>query len=54
MAAPARSARRLRSTQIFELKWVVVTMTGTRPATCSSAVSVSTSRSRSLSTNCSE
>ena len=54
IAAPAASARRLRSAQMRVLKWVVVTITGTRPATWVSAASVSTSRSRSVSTNCSE
>ena len=33
IAAPAASARRLRSAQISVEKWLVVTMTGTRPAT---------------------
>jgi len=36
------------------VKWVVVTITGTRPATCSSMVRVITSRSSSDSANCSE
>jgi len=35
-------------------KCVVVTITGTRPATCSRIVRVSVSRSSSPSTNCSE
>src|SRR6187549_2348510 len=47
-------ARRLRATHTRVLKWVVVTMTGTRPATCSRMAFVSTSRSSSESTNCSE
>ena len=47
-------ARRLRSMHTRVPKWVVVTMTGTRPATCSRMAFVSTSRSSSASTNCSE
>src|SRR3954454_5033200 len=54
MAAPAACARRLRSAHTRVLKCEVVTITGTRPATCSRVRSVSTSRSSSLSTNCSE
>ena len=33
IAAPAAWARRLRSAAMRVLKWVVVTMIGTRPAT---------------------
>ena len=54
IAAPSACARRLRSTQTRVLKCVVVTITGTRPATCSRMVRVSSSRSSSVSTNCSE
>jgi hypothetical protein len=54
MEAPASCARRLRSAQIRELKWVVVTITGTRPATWFRMAEVSTSRSSSDKTNCSE
>ncbi|MNT30996.1 hypothetical protein D3C86_231480 [compost metagenome] len=54
MAAPCSWARRLRAAQTWVPKCVVVTITGTRPATCSSMVRVSTSRSSSDSTNCSE
>jgi DNA-binding transcriptional LysR family regulator len=54
MAAPASCAARLRSAHRRELKWVVVTITGTRPAMCSSAVCIRVLRSSSLSTNCSE
>jgi len=35
MAAPCSCARRLRPAQTRVLKWVVVTITGTRPETCS-------------------
>ena len=44
----------LRSAQTLVLVWVVVTITGTRPATCSSAVRVRISRSSSETRNCSE
>jgi hypothetical protein len=54
MAAPAASARFERSAQICEPKWVVVTITGTRPATCSSTACMTCSRSSSVSTNCSD
>src|SRR3954454_891352 len=54
IAAPAACAPRLRSAHPRVLKCEVVTITGTRPATCLRATSVSTSRSSSLSTNCSE
>lgn len=54
IAAPASSARRLRSAQIAVAKWVVVTITGTRPATWSSTDVMIVSRSASVSTNCSE
>ena len=54
IAAPASCARRLRSAQTRELKWVVVTITGTRPATWSRIAAVSVSRSSSASANCSE
>ena len=54
IAAPASSARRLRSAQICEPKCVVVTITGTRPATCSSTQCMTRSRSSSVSTNCSD
>ena len=45
MAAPAASALRLRSAQTCEPKCVVVTITGTRPATCASTQSITRSRS---------
>src|SRR3954451_20343484 len=54
IAAPSSCAWRLRSAQTRELKCVVGTMTRTRPATCASSVVVSTSRSSSDNTNCSE
>ncbi|MCY1305325.1 hypothetical protein D9M70_551210 [compost metagenome] len=54
MAAPCSCARRLRAAQTWVLKCVVVTMTGTRPATYSRMVRVRISRSSSDSTNCSE
>jgi hypothetical protein len=54
MAAPRSCARRLRSAQTLVPKCVVVTITGTRPATCLRMVAVSVSRSSSDSTNCSE
>ena len=54
IAAPASWAWRLRSAQMREPKCVVVTMTGTRPATCSSTACITCSRSASVSTNCSE
>ena len=54
MAAPACSARRERSAQMCEAKCVVVTMTGTRPATCFEHGVEHRSRSASVSTNCSE
>jgi len=54
IAAPASWAWRLRAAQIEELKCVVVTITGTRPATCFSTASITRSRSASVSTNCSE
>ena len=47
-------ARCERSIVRRELKCVVVTITGTRPATCSMIVRASCSRSSSDSTNCSE
>ena len=40
IAAPASWAWRLRSAQMREPKWVVVTITGTRPATCSSTACI--------------
>ena len=54
IAAPAASARRLRWAQTCEPKCVVVTITGTRPATCASTQSITRSRSSSVSTNCSD
>ena len=54
MLAPAACARRLRSAQMRVAKWVVVTITGTRPATWSSTATMIRSRSSSVSTNCSE
>src|SRR6185295_16819417 len=54
IAAPSACARRERSIVNRELKCVVVTITGTRPATCSMIVRASNSRSSSASTNCSE
>ena len=50
--APARGGCARSQTAV--LKCVVVTITGTRPATCSRIVRVSSSRSSSASTNCSE
>src|SRR5918998_1316783 len=54
IAAPASCARRLRSAQTRELKCVVVTITGTRPATWPRIAAASDSRSSSASANCSE
>ncbi|GJE53124.1 hypothetical protein GOFOIKOB_6200 [Methylobacterium tardum] len=54
IAAPAACARRERSAQTCVAKWVVVTITGTRPATCSSTACITVSRSSSVRTNCSE
>lgn len=54
MAAPMSWARRLRSTQTVELKWLVVTMTDTRPSTHCRICRVRISRSSSASRNCSE
>ena len=54
MAAPMSCARFERSAQISLPKCVVVTITGTRPATCSSTARITWSRSSSVSTNCSE
>src|SRR6185437_9351471 len=47
MAAPAALARRARSAAIAVPKWLVVTMTGTRPATWSRQTRISVSRSSS-------
>jgi hypothetical protein len=47
-------AWRERAAHTAVLKCVVVTITGTRPSTCSRIVRVSTSRSPSDSRNCSE
>src|SRR6185437_9476715 len=54
IAAPAACALRLRSAHRYELKCVVVTITGTRPATCSSTTCISVLRSSSERANCSE
>ncbi len=54
IAAPRSCAWRQRSAQTRVPKCVVVTITGTRPATCSRISFVSTSRSASESANCSE
>jgi hypothetical protein len=54
IAAPCACARWPRARQMSVEKWVVVTITGTRPATCSRISRVSVSRSSSPSTNCSE
>ncbi len=54
IAAPASCARRLRAAHTAVEKCVVVTITGTRPPTWRRIASVSTSRSSSDSTNCSE
>ena len=54
IAAPASCARRLRSAQMAVPKCVVVTITGTRPPTCSRTACITWSRSASVRTNCSE
>ncbi len=54
IAAPRSCACRLRPAHTRELKWLVVTITGTRPRTWSRITRVSSSRSASDSTNCSE
>ncbi len=54
IAAPASCAARERAAQIALLKCVVVTITGTRPATCSSTQRMTRSRSSSDRANCSE
>jgi hypothetical protein len=54
IAAPMSCARRLRSAQTWDEKCVVVTITGTRPATWRRTASAIRSRSSSLSANCSE
>ena len=54
MAAPADAALRARAAAIRVLKWLHVTITGTRPATCARHRSTSVARSSSVSRNCSE
>lgn len=54
MAAPASCAGRERCAHTRLLKCVVVTITGTRPATCSRIAFISSTRSSSDSENCSE
>ncbi len=54
IAAPISCAARLRSAAIRALKWLVVTITGSRPATRSRSVRAMASRSASVSENCSE
>jgi hypothetical protein len=54
MTVPAACARRLRSAQICEPRCVVVTITGTRPATWSSTHYITRSRSSLVSTYCSD
>ena len=54
MAAPASRALRARAAAMRVLKWLQVTITGTRPATCARHRSISVSRSASDSRNCSE
>ena len=54
MAAPAAAAARARSAAMRVLKWLHVTITGTRPPTCARQRSSSRLRSSSVSRNCSE
>jgi hypothetical protein len=54
IAAPADAALRARAAATRVLKWLHVTITGTRPATCARHSSVRWSRSSSVSRNCSE
>ena len=54
IAAPMSWAARLRAAATRALKWLVVTITGSRPATLSRSVRAIASRSASVSENCSE